>query len=132
MSLQVKKLRERFCCPAFLEYIRTLGCEDCRVLGLQQLYRTTASHLISVGRADGSDALAVPQCLEHHPQSSASAGELMRVHGINVSELHVRLWNGFLLEKRIYVTVKTQEEFERQCMISGFIQETFSRRKNRT
>lgn len=131
MSLQIKKLKDRFSCPAFLEYVRSLTCEDCRVLGLTQLFRTTASHLISVGRADGSDALAVPQCIEHHPQSSASAEVLLAKHGVDVQALHIRLWNGFLKERDIDFQVLTQEGFENTCMKLGIVQVAFSRRKNR-
>lgn len=132
MSLQIKKHKDRFYCPLFLEYVRTLGCEDCRVLGLTQLYRTTASHLISVKWAEGSDALAIPQCLEHHPQSSKQAESLLVSKGVDMLTLHRRLWNGFLLEKGIATSkILTQQQFEQKMMVLGFCVDTYSRRKNR-
>ncbi len=132
MSLQVKKSKDRFSCPPFLNYVRALPCEDCNALGSTQKLGTTASHLVSVKWADGSDALAVPQCLDHHPQSSAQAESLLVTHGVDVEALHVRLWVGFLAEHgRNVVLPMKQEDFERICWQMGFTRDAFTRRKNR-
>lgn len=131
MSLQIKKHSQRFCCPAFLEFIRTLDCEDCFALGLKQKLRTTASHLISIKWATGSDALAVPQCLEHHPQSSGQAAVLLSTHGVDVEVLHRKLWKSFLSNYDIDFPVLTQEHFEQVCGELCLVEKSFSRRKNR-
>ncbi len=131
MNLQIKKSKDRICIPAFLEYVRTLECEDCKALRIKQTTRTTASHLVSVKWADGSDATAVPQCLLHHPQSTGQAELLLIIHGVDVEELHRRLWKGFLAEHGMHCDVLTQEHFECLCREAGFVKEAFTRRKNR-
>ena len=125
MSLEIKKSCDRFCCTDFLNYVRA---QPCCVCGKP----ATASHMKSIKYADGSDALAVPACMpEHHVQSTKTSREILERAGINIEELHVELWNGFMREQGIIRCVKTQEEFESVCGTFGLMEKAPTKRKNR-
>ena len=126
VSLEINKLKDRCCIPAFLTYVRSLPCCVCGK-------PATASHMISIKRADGSDALAVPACMpEHHVSSTRTSREILERNGIDIPELHRNLWRGFLWSQgihfigRIYFVgkdefAKTQEAFEAICRVRGLV-----------
>ena len=125
MSLEIKKSKDRFTCPEFLNYVRSLPCCVCGK-------PATASHMKSIKYADGSDALAVPACMpDHHVQSTRSSMLILFKNGINIGELHMKLWNGFLREQGIIRYVKTQEEFESVCAVFNLREKAPTKRKNR-
>ena len=136
MSLEIKKSKDRFACSAFLNYVRSQPCCVCSK-------PATASHMKSIKYADGSDALAVPACMpDHHVQSTRSSMLILFKNGINIEELHVKLWNGFLYEhvkiwngffykQGIIRLVETQKDFERVCEAFGLREKAPTKRKNR-
>ena len=130
--LQIKKHKDRCRIPLFLAYVRTQDCEDCKALGVKQSTGTTASHMISVKWAAGSDALAIPQCMLHHLQSTKSTKESAEKNEVDIPKVHQKLWNGFLQENaNCFYQIITQEDFERVCGELGFVELPYSRRKNR-
>lgn len=110
MSLEINKLKDRVCIPAFLTYVRSLPCCVCGK-------PATASHMISIRRAGGSDALAVPACMpDHHVASTRTSREILERNGIDIDALHNRLWLGFLHSLgRGFVLSVSQEQFENVC-----------------
>lgn len=93
MSLQIAKHKSRFTSEKFLNYIRSLPCCICGA-------PSTPSHMKSTKFADGSDALAVPACIvnKHHVSSTRTSRKILERTGIDIGELHAKLWNGFLAE----------------------------------
>lgn len=125
--LQIKKHSQRFCCPSFLNYVRSLPCCVCNA-------PSTASHMISVKWSSGSDALAVNACMinQHHVQSTRTSKRILEENGIDIPALHQKLWNGFLAENaNCFYQIITQEDFERVCEELGFVELPYTRRKNR-
>ena len=113
MSLEIKKTKDRFCSPSFLAYVRSLPCCVCGK-------PSTASHMVSKKRADGSDALAVNACMpDHHVASTRTSREILEQAGINLRELHIKLWNGFMHDQEIAASIKTQGAFELVCAFAG-------------
>lgn len=111
--LTIAKKKDRFVSDSFLNYIRSLPCCICGK-------PSTPSHMISTKRAEGSDALAVPACIpEHHVQSTRTSREILERAGINIEELHRKLWSGFMREQKICSVVLTQEAFEELCERHG-------------
>jgi hypothetical protein len=53
------------------------------------------------------------------------------LNGINIPELHHKLWNGFIEEQGDNIRVFTQEEFEGYLRENGLVEAPFSSRKNR-
>lgn len=118
-----KKKKDRFRSKEFLDFIRSLPCVCCTTLGQVQRVRTTASHMVSVARADGSDALAVPACWEHHPQSTRTARNLVASIYGPLPALHFRLWREFLIAEEIQPPeIITQDEFEAMLELMGMRQ----------
>jgi deoxycytidylate deaminase len=126
MPLSIKKSKDRFCCPAFLNYVRS---QPCCVCGKP----ATASHMKSVKFADGSDALAVPACMpEHHVASTKTSREILKKAGIKLPVLHLKLWTGFLRSLgRGFVIGFSQEQFEAACGSLGLREKAPTKRKNR-
>jgi hypothetical protein len=50
-------------------------------------------------------------------------------NGINIGELYVKLWNGFLREQGIIRYVETQGEFESVCEMFGLREKAPNKRK---
>ena len=125
MSLEIQKLKDRVCIPAFLDYVRSLPCCVCGK-------PSTASHMISKKRADGSDALAVNACMpDHHVQSTKTSREILEKAGIGLARLHIKLWNGFVSQKvgSDYEWFDSQEEFENWCRFWNYIVPPPTKRK---
>jgi hypothetical protein len=123
MPFEIKKRGDRCHIPAFLKYVRTLGCCICGKA-------STASHMISVKWADGSDALAVNACMpDHHVQSTKVSRDILIRAGIDLEHLHRKLWNGFLLTIGVLTTVNTQQEFEELCEKLGLRKTPPTKRK---
>ncbi len=77
-------------------------------------------HMVSKKRADGSDALAVNACMpDHHVASTRTSREILEQAGINLRELHIKLWNGFMHDQEIAASIKTQGAFELVCAFAG-------------
>lgn len=85
--------------------------------------------MISIKRADGSDALAVNACLDHHVQSTKTSREILILAGINLEEQHRELWSEFLADQGILRYVNSQEEFERVCETLGLRTKPPTKRK---
>lgn len=122
-TLQTKKLKDRFCCPAFLNYLRSLPCARC---GFEH---STPAHVISRKRADGSDATCIDLCMACHKifdgWGKNKVGAMQVRWGINIEELHVKLWSGFFEVSGI----DSQEEFEARCEGAGLREPAPTKRK---
>ena len=122
MSFPKPSTRERFCSKEYLNFIRSLPCEICK----QKENRFSASqpsHMKSSKYADGSDALAVPACQSHHPQSTRSARKVFEDAGIDIQLFQEGLWRVFLISHRLDCPdLVTQQIFEIQLENAGMRQ----------
>ena len=87
--------------------------------------------MISVKRAEGSDALAVNACMpDHHVQSTRTSREILEYAGIDIEKQHEKLWCGFLqtLDRMLY-GIPSQEEFEFICGEYGLREKAPAKRK---
>ena len=114
MSLTIPKTKDRFCCAAFLSYIRSLPCAHC---GFEH---STPAHVISRKRAAGSDALCINLCMACHKifdgWGKNKVGAMQVRWGINIEELHVKLWLGFLNSLGYgFVRAINKAQFEGAC-----------------
>ncbi len=106
-DLQISKLRDRWCCNDFLNFLRRKLCCACN-------RPASASHMISKKFGAGSDSLAVNACIfTHHVQSTRTSREILERAGIDIEKLHCDLWREYLLTKGVRVQDITQQEFER-------------------
>lgn len=124
MSLQVQKHKDRFCSREYREFLSRQQCCFCK--------RTNCDphHLLSRKFANGSDALCIPLCREHHN----------RIHGFKTEERTLKDWTAtitllqleFLREKNIsYIYPVTVQDFEELLRINGMTEPVFTKRKNR-
>lgn len=123
----MKKSKDRFFSPPFLAYVRSLPCCACG-------RPATASHMVSVKWADGSDALAVPACMPlHHVQSTRVSKAILIRAGIDIDALHQILWWGFMRERGVHLLPKsiTQQSFEDILREAELTKAAPTRRKNR-
>jgi hypothetical protein len=131
MNLE-RATKDRFCSPRYLDFIRGHRCCVCQKLRLIQQGGTTASHMISTKWLAGSDALAVPACLTHHPQSTRAARRLIEIHTkIDLDALYDSLWREFLKQEGLIAPpILTQAAFEKLLIEAGLTEDAFTLRKN--
>jgi hypothetical protein len=137
VSFFVPKAKDRFVSDEFLNYIRSLPCCICGK-------PSTPSHMKSTKFADGSDALAVPACLDHHVQSTRTSREILERAGIDIESLHRWLWSEFAERQNLYdsycaMVLMLKPSDEAQSLFENFLIENNlgarsgrSKRKNRS
>jgi len=123
------KLVDRFICDAFRQYCREQPCANCHA------EHSTPAHEISRKRGDGSDALCINLCMVCHKifddWGKVKINLLRELWGIEIEELHFRLWGGFMREQGIYIVIVSQEQFEARCAAFGLRDGSDSKRKTR-
>lgn len=88
--------------------------------------------MISVKRADGSDALAVNACMPlHHVQSTKVSREILERAGIDLEAQHRYLWREFLRSLGDDREPQTLAEFEAICSELKLRKPAPTNRKNR-
>ncbi len=129
MSLQIKKRKDNIKCGDYLCFIRSLPCAICSALRVVQVFRTTPSHTVSVGRAGSSDLRAVNACLTHHPQSTQEAVKIFEQNGIIIEEHIEKLQAAYIRDRGIKLGKKTLEVYLIECGLAEM--NDGSKRKNR-
>ncbi len=126
--LPTKRKNQRFVSEAYLNFIREQPCVVCGSKDSQP------HHTISQGRADGSDALAIPLCQLHHLKSPRECNKAVeKITGLTIKEHCHVLWIRFGTQARqlIIGIHLTQDECEDILIIHGLGSRTGSARSKR-